>query len=295
MIIAIVGPTSVGKSEVALLLAKKIGAEIINADAYQVYQGMDIGTAKLPLRKRQSIKHHLIDYVPYTDSYDVARYQKEAREIIDEKAADTPLIFVGGSGFYLKSVLHELKFPDKKSYGSGEALSNTQLYIALQDLDPKALEKIHINNRKRLLNAYHRAVSGEPMSKESSHEIKRYDYRMFGLNLPRPDLIEKINLRVETMIEEGLEKEAYRILNHAPSPTAQEAIGYKEWRPYFEGTASLNQVIEAIKKNTRRYAKKQMSYFNHQFEVEWFNPMQQPIEKIVEAMELSLQIKRIKT
>lgn len=269
MIIAIVGATSTGKSELSLFLAKALGAEIINADAYQVYQGMDIGTAKLSPFERRGVPHHLIDIVSAKETFDVAQYQKLARHILDQKNRP-PMILVGGSGFYLKSVLHDFNFPDRKPLSSENALSNEQLYQRLQDLDPKSLDKIHINNRKRLLNAYRRALSDQPMSHHTNHNVPRYDYHIIGLESARDQLYQAIDLRVEKMIEKGLKKEAQRLLENQMSVTATEAIGYKEWIPYFAGQINESEVILAIKQNTRRYAKRQISYFKHQFDVHWF-------------------------
>lgn len=270
MIIAIVGATGTGKSQLSLALAKVLKAEIINADAFQVYKGMDIGTAKLSLHERQNIPHHLMDIMSPQASFDVAQYQKKARDILDENPGKN-YIFVGGSGFYLKSVLHDFHFPEKKPTVTGEALSNEQLVNVLKESDPESLKKIHPNNRKRLLNAYQRAISGEPMSEQTNQSTALYDYQIFGLEMPRKELYQAIDLRVEEMIAKGLKKEVLRLFEKGISETAKEAIGYKEWLPYFNHQMNESEVILEIKQNTRRYAKRQISYFKNQFEVTWFD------------------------
>lgn len=270
MILAIVGATGTGKSELSLSLAKTLNAEIINADAFQVYQGMDIGTAKLPANQRQNIVHHLIDIISPEKTFDVASYQHKARHILDSNPAKN-YIFVGGSGFYLKSVLHAFSFPEKKVARTGEDLSNEALYEALKSLDPKSAEKIHPHNRKRLLNATQRAQAGIPMSAETDHAKKRYDYQMIGLEMPRDDLYQRLETRVDAMIEKGLEAEVRDLMKKGLSITAQEAIGYKEWIPYFQGTMDLKTVKATIQQNTRRYAKRQMTYFKHQFDATWLD------------------------
>ena len=280
MIIAIVGPTGVGKSEVALQLALKLKAQIINADAFQVYQSMDIGTAKVPLEKRLNIPHHLIDVVPFQERFDVARYQKMARALLDAKD-NTPMILVGGSGFYLKSVLHDFNFPEKKSINAGQDLTNEALVEALKLLDPERLKNVHENNRKRLLNAYQRALSGDLMSLETNQAKKIYPYNVFGLDMPRRDLYQTIEQRVDKMIEQGLEAEVKTLVSLNMSKTSLDAIGYKEWAPYWAGEISLAEVVAAIKTNTRRYAKRQLSYFKHQFEVTWFDKKERSVSTIV--------------
>jgi tRNA dimethylallyltransferase len=270
MIIAIVGPTGVGKSEVALQLALKLKASIINADAFQVYQNMDIGTAKVPLEKRLNIPHHLMDVVSFQERFDVARYQKMARAILDARG-QAPIILVGGSGFYLKSVLHDFNFPEKKPISAGEDLSNEALVEALKSLDPERLKSVHANNRKRLLNAYQRALLGDFMSLETNQAKKLYPYHMFGLEMPRQDLYQTIDKRVDEMIEQGLEDEVKKLVSQGISPTALDAIGYKEWAPYWANEITFSEVVDTIKTHTRRYAKRQISYFKHQFEVTWLN------------------------
>jgi len=260
MIIAIVGATGTGKSALSLSLAKVLKAEIINADAFQVYQGMDIGTAKLSKEEQLNIPHHMLDMISADQTFDVAQYQKKARELIDAHPQKN-FIFVGGSGFYLKSVLHDFNFPEKKPSSIGDALSNEDLFKALETLDPESLLKIHPHNRKRLLNAYQRAISGTPMSAEVNQSQAIYDYQIFGLELPRKDLYQAIDQRVDTMILKGLKNEVQGLFEKGMSDTAQAAIGYKEWEPYFQHQRSESEVIETIKQNTRRYAKRQISYF----------------------------------
>lgn len=279
MIIAIVGATGTGKSALSLGLAKVLKAEIINADAFQVYQGMDIGTAKLSQEERLNIPHHMLDMISADQTFDVAQYQKKARELLDAHP-QKDFIFVGGSGFYLKSVLHDFNFPEKRPSSIGESLSNEDLFKALETLDPESLLKIHRHNRKRLLNAYQRASSGTPMSAEVNQSQAIYDYQIFGLELPRKDLYQAIDQRVDTMILKGLKNEVQGLFEKGMSETSQAAIGYKEWTPYFQNQRSEREVIDTIKQNTRRYAKRQISYFKNQFDVTWLDK-NEGVERLV--------------
>lgn len=271
MILAIVGPTGVGKSALGMALAKSLNTDIISVDALQVYQGFNIGTAKIMPGEQQGITHHLLDHVDPSEPYDVARYQNEARAIIKtlQDAQKTPL-FVGGSGFYLKAVLHEYVFPPLLKNEPKLDESNEARYEMLKRLDPAAASVIHPNNRKRVEQAILKAEQGQPLSTQSEGHQARYPYLIVGLYKDRATLYEQVNARVDQMIDHGLEHEVATLMKLA-HPTALEAIGYKEWRPYFEGTMDKATVIETIKRNTRRYVKKQMTYFTRQLPVVWLD------------------------
>lgn len=269
MILAIVGPTGVGKSALAIELAKSLKTDILSVDALQVYQGFNIGTAKVMPHEQQGITHHLLDHVDPREPYDVARYQNEARALIKtHQAAQKPPLFVGGSGFYLKAVLHDYVFPPLRKEAPKVKETNEQRYETLLRLDEDAAKNIHPNNRKRVEQAILKAEQGQPLSTQSEGHQARYPYLIVGLRKDRATLYEQVNARVDQMIERGLENEVAKLRTFA-HPTALEAIGYKEWRPYFEGTMDKATVIETIKRNTRRYVKKQMTYFTRQLPVVW--------------------------
>lgn len=268
MILALVGPTGVGKSALSLKLAKTLETEILSVDALQVYQEFNIGTAKLPLEDREGIIHHFLDHVQPDEAYNVAIYQKEARAQIErlERQGKTPF-FVGGSGFYLKAVLHDFEFPplQKQEFTEGDS---EERHAYLATLDPVAAKKIHPNNRKRVEQAILKASQGQPLSLQTKGHEALYDYLIIGLRLERETLYTRVNKRVDEMIEQGLEEEA-RHLQHLAHPTAFDAIGYKEWQPYFAGQTTREDVIETIKRHTRRYVKKQMTYFQNQLPITW--------------------------
>lgn len=271
MILAIVGPTGVGKSTLGIALAKSLQTDIISVDALQVYQGFNIGTAKVLPSEQQGITHHLLDHVDPSEPYDVARYQNEARALIKTlQEANKPPLFVGGSGFYLKAVLHEYVFPPLIKNEPNLEESNETRYATLKRLDPAAASVIHPNNRKRVEQAILKAEQGQPLSAQSEGHQARYPYLIVGLYKDRTTLYNQVNARVDQMIEDGLEDEVSKLMTVA-HPTALEAIGYKEWRPYFEGTMDKETVIETIKRNTRRYVKKQMTYFTRQLPVVWLD------------------------
>jgi tRNA dimethylallyltransferase len=267
MIFGIVGPTGVGKSQMAIEIARTLDAEILSVDAYQVYQGMNIGTAKVSDTDLKKIPHHGINIISAEETFDVKSYQAYARKLIDMKQTENkPLICVGGSGFYLKSVLHHFEFSETilKEVPDLETMLD---YI--QKNDEEGLTKVHPNNHKRIKNLYLRLKSGQERPKDQQKPF--YNYHLFGLYRSRENLKKIVIQRVDQMIEKGLEKEVRDLLFKGLSKTAAEAIGYKEWGPYFKGHLSLEETIHLIKTNTFKYIKKQETYFKHQFNIEWFN------------------------
>lgn len=279
MILALVGPTGVGKTELSLRLAHTLNTDILSVDALQVYRGFDIGTAKLPLKAREGIEHHLIDHVDPREPYNVATYQKEARAHIERlrTSGKTPL-FVGGSGFYLKAALYEFEFPplQKSAPIEGDPLVR---HAYLTTLDPEAAKTIHPNNRKRVEHAILKAEQGQPLSSITKGHQPIYDALIVGLTRPRETLYERIHERVDAMVEAGLEEEV-RALAKVAHPTALEAIGYKEWLPYFKDQQTKEEVIDTIKRNTRRYAKKQMTYFHNQLPITWVDVSEQSLDEV---------------
>ena len=271
MVIVIVGPTGVGKTKLSIELAKQLNGEIINADSTQVYRGMDIGTAKVTSEEMDGVVHHLLDIRNIDEDYTVYDYQKDSRECIDEiiSRGKTP-IMVGGTGLYIKASLYNYEFEDEdnKSYVD-ENLSNDELYEMLLKIDKDTT--IHKNNRKRViraLNYYYK--NGKVMDNHSDKIL--YDALFIGLTTDRDTLYNRINDRVDVMVNNGLLEEAKRIYDsNIRSKAVMTPICYKELFPYFEGTKSLEECLDDIRQSSRKYAKRQYTWNKHQFDVKWFD------------------------
>jgi tRNA dimethylallyltransferase len=288
MILVIAGATGTGKSELAIELAKKVDGEIINADAFQVYQELSIATAKPTLSMRKVVPHHLFDFVPLNEDYDVERYQKELRNALNEvlSRGKTPII-AGGSGLYLRASLFDYSFSEKPreiDESKYEAFSNEELHAKLEAIDPEEAMKIHPNNRRRVLRAIEiYEQEGKKKSELISMQEHRpiFDCRFFGLKPDRESLYEKVEKRVDRMFEEGLVEETLPLIEkYGRSPHAFQAIGVKELFPYLDGEISLQEAKDSIKKNTRHYIKRQDTFFAHQFEIDWVDG----IKEILEAL-----------
>ena len=288
MILVIAGATGTGKSELAIELAKKVDGEIINADAFQVYQELSIATAKPTLLMRKVVPHHLFDFVPLNEDYDVERYQKELRNALNEvlSRGKTPII-AGGSGLYLRASLFDYSFSEKPreiDESKYEAFSNEELHAKLEAIDPEEAMKIHPNNRRRVLRAIEiYEQEGKKKSELISMQEHRpiFDCRFFGLKPDRESLYEKVEKRVDRMFEEGLVEETLPLIEkYGRSPHAFQAIGVKELFPYLDGEISLQEAKDLIKKNTRHYIKRQDTFFAHQFEIDWVDG----IKEILEAL-----------
>lgn len=278
MIICIIGPTCSGKSKLAEVISQFFEAPIINFDAFQVYKEMNIGTAKPSKEELLSGRYFLYDFRDIDEPYDVAQYQSDARKMI-EKFKDRNLIFVGGTGLYLKAALYDYKFekedPMPKDYLCQK--TNEELFKELIEIDPIDANKIGINNRKRLI----RALFVYNTHKESKSEINQNgkdnllykDVHFIGLDIARDVLYKNINLRVDAMINNGLEEEANALfIKYGKENRALQAIGYKEFNNELEDQMR----IDLIKQNTRNYAKRQMTFFRHQFnDVHWFNSLEE--------------------
>jgi tRNA dimethylallyltransferase len=278
LIICIIGPTCSGKSKLAEVISQFFEAPIINFDAFQVYKEMNIGTAKPSKEELLSGRYFLYDFRDIDEPYDVAQYQSDARKMI-EKFKGRNLIFVGGTGLYLKAVLYDYKFekedPMPKDYLCQK--TNEELFKELIEIDPIDANKIGINNRKRLI----RALFVYNTHKESKSEINQNgkdnllykDVHFIGLDIARDVLYKNINLRVDAMINNGLEEEANALfIKYGKENRALQAIGYKEFNNELEDQMR----IDLIKQNTRNYAKRQMTFFRHQFnDVHWFNSLEE--------------------
>lgn len=282
-LVIIAGPTASGKTKSSVLLAKKIGGEIISADSMQVYRKMNIGTAKVKAEEMEGIPHYMIDVLSADETCNVSWFKEEVRNHIHEIYSRGKIpILVGGTGFYLNAILHDTQFEDVEQDTSYREMlqqlahteGNDKLYAMLKTIDPKSAETIHPNNVKRVIRAleyYHQ--TGETISAHNAEEKNKrkekaspYDYHFFALDMARDKLYDRINLRVDQMIDEGLVDEVHYFFSNGYKEdlTSMKAIGYKEFYPYFRGQMSLEACIDKLKQNTRQYAKRQLTWFRHQ-------------------------------
>ena len=273
MIICIVGPTGVGKTKMSIELAKKFNGEVINADSTQVFKSLDIATAKVTEKEKEGIPHHLFDIKNIDEDYTVFDYQKDARAIIDDiiSRGKTPVI-VGGTGLYIKALLYDYKFEEESNnLNNYDNIDTKELYERLIKIDPKS--NIHINNRKRIVRAlnYYEA-NNKPMSEKEKTDKLLYNVKFIGLTTDRTTLYDRINKRVDVMLKSGLIEEAKKIYNTGiRSKAVMTPIGYKELFLYFDSSITYDDAIELIKQRSRRYAKRQYTWFNNQMDVTWFD------------------------
>ena len=279
MIICVVGPTGVGKTKLSVALAKKYNAIIINCDAMQVYKDLNIGTAKVKEEEKEGIPHYLFDIKDVDEDYTVFDYQKDARKLIEEHK-DKNIIFVGGTGLYLKAALYDYRFAvettPKKDYSS---YTNEELYEMIKAKNINVT--IHPNNRVRM----ERFLNKEEV--EEVEPIKLYNHFLIGLTTERSILYDRINKRVDEMVEEGLLQEAKSFYDKGiKTKPLMGGIGYKELYDYFDNKISLKEALDKVKQNSRRYAKRQYTFFNNQLDVKWFNTdfnnFQNTIDEVVE-------------
>lgn len=277
MILAIIGPTAVGKTKLSIELAKKYNAIIINCDAMQVYQGLDIGTAKVTSEEKEGITHELLDFVPVTQNYTVYDYQKDARKLL-EKYQGRNIIFVGGTGLYLKSALYDYRFYEETTTNLYDNLTNEELYNLALAKDKNM--NIHPNNRKRLVRFLNKEIQ------EYVEPKPLYNFKIIGLTTSRDILYDKINKRVDVMFQSGLLTEVKSFYDQGIRSKALETgIGYKELYQYFDNKITLDEAKELIKKNSRHYAKRQYTFFNHQLDVKWFNTNYEDFSKTINEVE----------
>lgn len=284
-VIVILGPTAVGKTKLSVELAKKLNGEVINADSTQVYQGLDIATAKVTEEEKEGIPHHLFDIKKVTEDYSVSDYQKDVRMVIDDcmKRGKTPIL-VGGTGLYVKAALYDYQFEPTSYKGDYHQFSNEALYQQLCQINPNT--KIHFNNRKRMeraLDYYHE--TGQVLELKEKSETLLYPTIFIGLTCERHLLYERINHRVDRMKEKGLLEEAKKIYDsHIRTKAILTPIGYKQLFPYFEGKESLEHCLDHIKKESRHYAKRQYTFFKHQLPVHWievnFEQFDQTVQEV---------------
>ncbi|WP_431807393.1 tRNA (adenosine(37)-N6)-dimethylallyltransferase MiaA [Lysinibacillus sphaericus] len=281
-VIAIVGPTASGKTALSIELAKKYNGEIINGDSMQIYKGLDIGTAKITEEEMEGVPHHLLSFKEPTESFSVAEYQALVRSKINEIQARGKLpIIVGGSGLYVQAVLYDFQFTDeqvddlarKAYYEELEKLGPEAMHAKLAALDPKTAETIHPNNTRRVIRALEMIeLSGVSKASEEHNrgEIPLYRHLIIGLgqNMSREELYERINLRVDVMMDKGLLQEVQGLWQqNIRGVQSIQAIGYKELYDYLDGRCTLEEAIENLKQNSRRYAKRQLTYFRNKMDI----------------------------
>lgn len=280
MILVIVGPTGVGKTKLSVELAKRLNAEIINADSMQVYKELNIGTAKIKEEEKENIVHHLFDIKDVEEMYTIYDYQKDARKKIEEiKSRGKNVIFVGGSGLYIKAALYDYSFKEENDHKEYEELTNEEI---LNKIKKYTECDIHVNNRKRLVRMLNK-IENESLEEEKKNDKKLYDFITIGLTTSRDKLYTIINDRVDKMIEEGLIEEVETLYDKKiRSKSILTGIGYKELYDYFDKKVSLEEAIENIKRNSRRYAKRQYTFFHHQMDVAWFETDYEDFNKTIE-------------
>lgn len=285
-LIIIVGPTAVGKTALSIEIAKRFDGEVISADSMQIYRGMDIGTAKATAIEMENIPHHMIDIVSPDSEFSVSDFKLGAYRCMDEIYARGKLpIVVGGTGLYVNSIVYKLDFADsgsdmevrKKYYDYVETYGNEYIYEKLLEIDPDTAKRLNLNDTKRIVRALEvYELTGEPMSKTYKNfreENDEFNLVYIGLNMERSSLYERINRRVDIMLENGLVEEVTHLLSNGyrPDSTAMKAIGYKEVVEYLEGRVSYEEMVETLKQNSRRFAKRQLTWFKRDSRVVWFD------------------------
>ena len=288
-VIVITGPTAVGKTKLSIELAKRYNGEIINADAVQVYKGLDIGSAKVTEEEKEDIPHHLFDIKEVDEEYTIYHYQKDCRKLIKEVQGrgKTPIL-VGGTGLYIKAALYDYKLTEEKETNTYDNLTDEELYNKLLEVDKDIV--IDKNNRRRLIRALNYYKENNKSINTNTTNKLLYDAIFIGLTTDRRILYDKINNRVDIMIKEGLlnEVKVFYDKNIRTKPLLN-AIGYREIYSYFDGNISLEEAIDKIKQNSRHYAKRQYTFFNHQLPVAWFETdysnFNNTVEKVINYIE----------
>ncbi len=288
-IIVITGPTAVGKTKLSIELAKRYNGEIINADAVQVYKGLDIGSAKVTEEEKNGIPHHLFDIKEVDEEYTIYHYQKDCRKLIKEvKGRGKTPILVGGTGLYIKAALYDYKLTEEKETNTYDNLTDEELYNKLLEVDKDIV--IDKNNRRRLIRALNYYKENNKSINTNTTNKLLYDAIFIGLTTDRRILYDKINNRVDIMIKDGLlnEVKAFYDKNIRTKPLLN-AIGYREIYSYFDGNISLEEATDKIKQNSRHYAKRQYTFFNHQLPIVWFetnyNNFNITVEEVINYIE----------
>ena len=282
-IIAVAGPTASGKTALSVKIAKELGGEIVSCDSMQIYKGMDIGTAKPSLEERCGVPHHMIDIISPDEKYNVVSYKRDAEAAIDDilKRGRAPVL-AGGTGLYMDSVLNNTAFSENSSFSVArerleklfEEKGREYIFEMLEKIDPEAAEKIHPNNTRRVIRALEiYETTGKTLTQANieSKRPEKYESLVIGLMWDRETLYERINERVERMMAEGLLKEVETLRKKGMKAeyTSMQAIGYKELFEYFEGNCTLEEAKEKIKQESRRYAKRQMTWLKRNKKINW--------------------------
>lgn len=285
-LVIITGPTSVGKSELSVMLAKKCSGEIISADSMQVYRKMNIGTAKITDKEMQGVPHHLIDCFPPEYPFNVSEFQFMAKKAVNDilKHSHLPIV-AGGTGFYIQSLVYDIDFKEEKDDGYRQKLEaialttvgTEKLYKELCIIDPESADTIHVKNVKKIIRAltyYH--YHNEPISKHNKEEREKtmaYNTAYFVLTMDRTKLYDRIEKRVDKMISNGLVEEVQILLNSGlpENSVSMQGIGYKEIASYISGKTTLENAVYEIKENTRHFAKRQLTWFRREKDVIWIN------------------------
>ena len=283
-VVVIVGPTASGKTNLSIELAKRINGEIVSADSMQIYKEMNIGTAKVTKEEMQGINHYLLDFVSPDERYTVSNFKKDSSDSIKKIISNNKIpIVVGGTGLYINSLIYEINYQEMsfdeeyrnelmKKAEDSEKLE--ELWEEANKIDPEAMIKISKNDKKRIIRVLEiYKATGKTKTEQEKNSRKKdtnYEYYVFGINFDREKLYERINLRVDKMIEEGLIDEVKFILSkYQIFPTAMQGLGYKEVAQYLDGKYSKEEMIDKIKQETRRYAKRQMTWFRKNKEIIW--------------------------
>lgn len=309
-LVVLVGPTGIGKTEISIKLAKKLNGEIISADSAQIYRYMNIGTAKIKEKEKEGIPHYLIDIVNPDEEFTVADYKEMATKCIEDiySRGKLPMV-VGGTGLYVNSLVYDLNFIDvapnndfREKYNKlADKYGNEYIYNKLQEIDPDSTNRISISDRKRIIRALEvYNETGKPMSKYYKNFRKyneNYDIAMVGLTMNRKRLYQRINIRVDKMIEEGLIEEVKNILdmNYSENLNSLKALGYKEIISYLNGKKTFDESISLLKRNTRRFAKRQLTWFRRDNRIKWidyddFNDKEEVIKYIIKYIKYTLNL-----
>lgn len=293
-VLVIAGPTASGKTALSIKLAHLLNGEIISGDSTQVYKELMIGTAKITDEEKEGVTHYGLDLIHYNENYSVKDFQTMARYSIDTITSKNKVpIIVGGTGFYLKACLYDYEFTEEKEEDNPfDDISNEEIVEKLKQIDPKSLNKIHINNRKRLVRALNIGLKGQTKSEreESQNHKPIYDVFMIVLDIDKKILDQRIENRLNHMFENGLKDEVEQYFRQEETWDYQsfQAIGYKEWKAYFLNQSTLDEVKEKILIATRQYAKRQLTWFRHQFSAYWYKASDESEKLLLEEIKLWL-------
>ena len=284
LVVVVLGPTASGKTSLGIEIAEKFGGEIVSADSMQIYENMDIATAKPTVDELSRVKHHLIGFVPVGEKFSVAKYKEKATMAIDDILSRGKLpVVVGGTGFYIDTLVKNTEFLDyeesdvrTKLEARCEKNGIEDLFDELKNIDPKTAERLHINDTKRIIRALEVYYStGKTISEqdEASHlNESKYRWCLIGLKAhDRQYLYDRINLRVDKMLSEGLIEETEKFFESEVSATAAQAIGYKELKPYLDNLVTLDEALDKLKMESRRYAKRQLTWFRRNTDIHWLD------------------------